>query len=62
MPATAQLLPVYTDSYFEQAKLRRNMHNVTTHCMLSAGLRLRKKKINGKQCCLLGYSPGTLTY
>ena len=34
----------YTDSYFERAKLRRNMHSVTTHCMLSAGLRLRKEK------------------
>lgn len=34
----------YTDNYFERAKLRKNMHSVTTHCMLSAGLRLRKEK------------------
>lgn len=34
----------YTDNYFERAKLRKNMHSVTTHCMLSAGLKLRKEK------------------
>ncbi len=34
----------YTDNYFERAKLRKNMHSVTTHCTLSAGLELRKEK------------------
>jgi hypothetical protein len=34
----------YSDNYFERVKHRKNMHSVTTHCVLSAGLRLRKEK------------------
>ncbi len=34
----------YTENYFERAKQRNNMHSVTTHCMLSAGLQLRNEK------------------
>lgn len=35
----------YTDNYFERAaRLRDNMHSVTTHCMLTSGLQLRKEK------------------
>jgi len=58
----------YTDNYFERARLRKNRHSVTTHCMLSAGLRLRKEKdlmennavywdIN-REYCHINYNPG----